>query len=51
MLRYLRCPECVKISQIIGETGRKRKVGHIKTMTCFYCQKDMEEVSEWQVQN
>ena len=49
MLRYLRCPECGKINEIIGEEGRK--VGHIKTMTCFYCQKNMEEVSEWQVQN
>lgn len=51
--RYLKCPLCGKSNVIMGECGRKRKVGHIKTMVCFYCQNtvDMEEVSEWQVQN
>jgi hypothetical protein len=49
-IRYLKCPECGKINEIMGESGRKRKMGHIKTMVCFYCLKkaDMEEVSEWQ---
>lgn len=52
-LRYLKCPKCGKINEIMGECGRKRCVGHIKTMVCFYCQNkaDMEEVSEWQVKN
>ena len=46
--RYLRCPNCGNIN-LLPNVRNRRKLGHIKTMICFYCNHlvNMTEMSEW----
>ena len=46
--RYIRCPSCERLMVLWSRDSRKRKVGHIKTMYCYYCGKFIDGVEEYE---
>lgn len=38
--KNLRCPACHRVTVIQRNKGHNRATGHIKTMWCWYCQRD-----------
>lgn len=40
--RFLKCPNCGKVITLWSK--RRRKQGHIKTMSCYYCGQFVEMV-------
>ena len=45
-ISILRCPECGEVMFVPRRRGKWRKVGHIKTMWCPYCERMVDFVEE-----
>ena len=45
--RYVKCPNCGRVLLIWSKNERGK--GHIKTMTCYYCNQlvDMQELDKY----
>jgi len=38
-MRWFKCPECGAVSTAPKKSSRRTKIGHVKTMRCWKCQK------------
>lgn len=47
--RTVRCPGCGRVQEIWPYKRKVRPEGHVKTMFCPFCRRDMDmvEVREW----
>lgn len=35
--RFILCPKCDKVMVLWSKSRKHRKIGHIKTMNCYFC--------------